>query len=166
VTHHHPTQALHVGHAQTPGYLPAPGSHPAPARPSGVRFWALGFLWFIPFIGAVLAPILLGVAAAQNRRHPEPLVRENARLAANWVLTATLAAALGTALVVLIGIMHLVLTGTTEIGSELSPLMLVPNLLLWATWITHLTVCCIGVASAGSRIVNPRIAIPFFPPAR
>jgi hypothetical protein len=123
-----------------------------------VRFWALGFLWFIPFIGAVLAPILLGVAAAQNRRHPEPLVRENARLAANWVLTATLAAALGTALVVLIG--------TTEIGSELSPLMLVPNLLLWATWITHLTVCCIGVASAGSRIVNPRIAIPFFPPAR
>lgn len=140
--------------------------HSPVANASGRRFWWIGFLWFIPFFGAVLALILLGVFAAQNRRHPDSLVRENSRSAANWAITVTLVAAIGTVLVLFNTIVGLVLTGEMQTSGELSPLLLVANVLIWAAWIGHLVVSIIGVASAGTRVVNPKIAIPFIPATR
>ncbi|MCI4658902.1 hypothetical protein [Cryobacterium zhongshanensis] len=144
---------------QTLQYSPA-------ANASGRRFWGIGFLWFVPFLGAVLAPILLGVFAAQNRRRPDALVRENSRWAANWAITVTLVAAIGAALVVSNGIVGLVLTGDIRTSGGMSPLLLVADLLIWAAWIAHLIVSIVGVASADTLVVNPKIAIPFIPAAR
>ncbi|WP_241993266.1 hypothetical protein [Cryobacterium sp. TMB1-7] len=128
---------------------------------SGRRFWGIGFLWFVPLFGALLAPVLLGILAAQNRRHPDALVRENSRWAANWVLTVTVVAAIGAAIVVCDAIIGLVLTGESESGP--SPTLLLANLLLWAAVIGHLVVSIVGVVRARTRIVNPKIAIPFIP---
>jgi uncharacterized Tic20 family protein len=140
-------------------YSPVPNA-------SGRRFWGIGFLWFVPFFGAVLAPILLGVFAAQNRRHPDPLVRENSRWAANWAITVTLVAAIGTALVLFNMIAVFVLTGDMPASRGLTPLLLLANVLIWAAWIGHLVVSIVGVASADTRVVNPKIAIPFIPAAK
>ena len=102
--------------------------------------------------------------AAQNRRNPDSLVRENSRWAANWVITVTLVAAIGSALVMFDTIAGLVVAGANENGT--TPLLLVANLLLWAAVIGHLVVSIVGVARARTRIVNPKIAIPFIPAAK
>lgn len=140
----------------------APNVGPPAGRLTGARFWGLGFIWFVPIAGAIAAPILLGVLASWNRNHPDPLIRENARIAANWVLTATLLAVLGAVLSIVNGTMHFIATGDMDPGREHSPLLLASNLLLWTSWLSHLVVSIVGVASARSRAVNPRIAIPFF----
>jgi uncharacterized Tic20 family protein len=138
--------------------------HPAVSNASGRRFWGFGFLWFVPLFGAVIAPVLLGIFAAQNRRNPDALVRENSRWAANWVITVTLVAAIGSAIVMFDTIAGLVVAGENENGT--TPILLVANLLLWAAWIGHLVVSIVGVARARTRIVNPKIAIPFIPAAK
>ncbi|WP_157002702.1 hypothetical protein [Agromyces laixinhei] len=127
---------------------------------SGAKYWALGLLWFVPIIGMVAAPILLGVLAIQVRRHPSLIVRENARRAANWVITVTLVVLFSAVLIAVERISQYIVSGGDS-GSSLTPLLLIANLLIWAAWIGHLAVSIIGSSIARTRVMNPRIAIPF-----
>lgn len=140
--------------------------YPPQPRQSGSSFWGLGFLWFIPVVGVFIAPIVLIISAMRHRRNPDPLVRENARWASNWVATVSIVAALGVALVAASMITHLALGGTATSGTETSVLLVVANTLLWLSWLSHLVVSIVGVASARTRVVNPRIAIPIIPAAK
>lgn len=53
---------------------------------SGRMYWAIGFALFAP-LGNFLAPILSGIVYKQLPPNSDNIVRENARQAANWVLT-------------------------------------------------------------------------------
>ena len=138
-------------------YGPAP--HMAHySAPSGVRFWALGFLWFVPMIGPVAVCVLLGVLAAHERRHPIPLVRENARWAANWAFTVSLVSLIAFE-------MTMVNMFTVGAGARPTVLVMIASPLFWVAGIAHLTVSILGVTRARSRVFYPRIAIPFMPAA-
>lgn len=60
-----------------------------PNGQSGRMYWAIGFALFAP-LGNFLAPILSGIVYKQLPPSSEYVVRENARQAANWVLTAAI----------------------------------------------------------------------------
>lgn len=150
-----------------PGYGPGNvyGATDA-ARPavqqSGAKYWGIGLLWFIPIFGALVAAVVLGVFAAQVRRHVNPVVRENSRWAANWVLTVTLAWILGGILIAADRIPHYVIYGT-EVTTALTPLIAIANLVMWGALLSHLVISIIGLSVARARVLNPRIAIPFIP---
>lgn len=125
--------------------------------PSGVKFWAFGLLWFLPLVGPPIASILLVVLAVHERREVNTITRENARWAANWVLTVT---SLAVVAVVLITVNLL------QVGSNHSAtaLLTIANLLLWVAGASHLLVSILGMVRARELVFNPRVAIPFFSP--
>ena len=75
-----------------PAYSASPqgGAAYAPqyaVSPSGAKFWALLFLFYIPYVGLLVAIIVALVQRSNAKASPHPLVRENARWAANWALS-------------------------------------------------------------------------------
>ncbi|MGJ0202695.1 hypothetical protein [Leucobacter sp. gxy201] len=145
-----------------PGQAPPPYPTWAP-RPSGRKFWALGFLAFIPWAGWIVAPIVLLVQQANVRRDPSPVVRENARWAANWMLTATLAMIIG-----LGGLLAAAVFGQIAIDAggsfELMPLVVMSAVLMVLMQLAHAVISLIGTILAADRVFDPVAVIRFIPP--
>ncbi|MFF7292986.1 DUF4870 domain-containing protein [Microbacterium sp. NPDC008134] len=165
-----------------PGY-PAPGypaqGYPAPAYSpygyppiSGRRYWALLFLFYVPYLGVVAAPIVAVVQRASAMRSPHPIIRENARWAANWALSYALY------LIALVVIMITIGVATTRpysydsygyddygydsYGSSPSGWIALPGLLIFAIGIYCLVTMIIGTVTSERKVHRPALAIPFF----
>ncbi|MGF6823391.1 putative Tic20 family protein [Microbacterium sp. ZKA21] len=140
--------------AQNVGY-PAPGyGYPAPL-PSGRRYWALLFLFYIPWAGLLVAPIVAIAQLSSARRSPFPVVRENARWAANWALSYFLYFVCLLTLLIIIGV------STSRYG-EPSGLIAIPGVLLIGIGIYCLVEMIIGTVRSDRVVHRPPLAIPFF----
>lgn len=128
---------------------------------SGSKFWALTFLFFIPYLGFLISPIVASVLCASERRNPHERVRENARWAANWSLTVLMWQVIGFVLIgfgIALGVAEERATGSGAMGLAL----VIPGVLLgFGMGVVHLIVAIVGTVQAGSRVVALRLAIPF-----
>lgn len=119
------------------------------------------FLFFIPYVGFLVAPIVAIVLCSTERRNPFPLVRENARWAANWALTVLTWQAASIVLIivgVIVGVTQEELTGNGDVGLA----FVIPGFLLFfIAGVAHLVVAIMGTAQANSRVFNLRLAIPY-----
>lgn len=123
----------------------------------GRIYWAMGFSPFVPIIGGLAIIILPIVLADKSRNHPDPLVRENAKSAANWHLTAAL-----------------VVGGTASVTfslAALSFLLDIPSLfeiaiagilLTWLLGLIHFVVTIVGIVRSRAIVFRPKPSIPFF----
>lgn len=141
---------------------PVQSPYPGYRLPSGRKFWALGFLYFIPYLGWLVAPVVALTLNAGARRDPSPLVRENARWAANWSLTVLIAG-----VVAFITIFGSAMAGaaTDEAGGNGDvwfPVAMVGLLLLGIVWLAQLVICIIGTVQADRRVFDPVVVISFF----
>lgn len=132
-----------------------PGPYALP--PSGRKFWALLFLFYIPYVGFIVTIIVSLVQRASAKSSPHAIERENARWAANWVLSYVLYFIVVIALLVVIGL------GTTPPGGgDPSMLIAIPGILLIAVGIYCLVTMIRGTVRAGTAVHRPALAIPFF----
>lgn len=150
-------------YAHQPFGYAAPGAQWVPA-PSGRKFWALGFLTYIPLLGWCVAAILLLIKNAEVRKNPAPVVRENARWAANWILTVGVAWLLGFS-----GLMTAAIVGQVSVdaggrGDVLMPLVVMSAVFLVIVQIAHFVVSLVGVIVADQRVWDPVVVIRFFRP--
>ncbi|GAB2560993.1 DUF4870 domain-containing protein [Leucobacter ruminantium] len=141
---------------------PVQPPYPGYRLPSGRKFWALGFLYFIPYLGWLVAPIVALTLNAGARRDPSPLVRENARWAANWSLTVLIAG-----VVAFITILGSAMAGaaTDEAGGNGDvwfPVAMVGLLFLGIVWLAQLVICIIGTVQADRRVFDPVVVFSFF----
>lgn len=149
--------------AQPPayGYPAAPGPYPAPPvygylPPSGRKYWGLLFLFYVPYVGALVTIIVSLIQCSSAKRSPVPIVRENARWAANWTLSYCLYQ------VVLIGALIAIAASTSTGGRAPSVLMALPGVLVFVVGIYCLVTIIRGTV-LGDRVVHrPALAIPFF----
>jgi uncharacterized Tic20 family protein len=165
--------APHGAHAQpqavyaqstAPGLAPA-GIHPPGAYvpygytpPSGRTFWSLLFLWFIPWVGLVVVPIVMLVQRSRTKQSPLPIVRENARWAANWALSYTLYSIVLILLIIVIAVP----TAASSYSGDPSGVTVIPFLLLVAVGVYCLVTMIRGTVIADRRVHRPALAIPFF----
>ncbi|WP_449278084.1 hypothetical protein [Leucobacter sp. GX24907] len=177
-----PQYSPHPSYAQyppqtPPGYPPHPhtvSAQPLPpgyppygvpygyAFPSGRRFWAMGFLSYIPYVGMFVALIVILVMRSGAKGAPHPVIRENARWAANWILTAFAGLTLGFALMIGSAIAGAVTEDMGGDGDVWLPSAMVGILIFCAVAIAHLIVIIMGTVVADRRVFHPGIAIPFF----
>lgn len=133
------------------------GATGASAEPQSVtcrvsaRPWALGFLWFVPVLGVIIAPIVLSVFAVRFRNEVDARVRENTRWAANWMLTVTLLTFSGVCFVAI---------NTMFDRASFTPVFLLFALCQAIVCCTHLGVSIRGVIVSRHRVYRPRAAIP------
>lgn len=153
------------------GYPMSPGGYPisAPgyygyAPPSGRRFWGLQFLVYVPYVGAIVAVIVSLVQRYATRQSPFPIVRENARWAANWALSFLLYVIASYALIVIVGFS----TSTSSYDSygsyDSSPSgwIGIPVLLLLGIGVYSLVTTIRGCVVSDRNVHRPALAIPFF----
>ncbi|MFK4759638.1 DUF4870 domain-containing protein [Microbacterium sp. ZW T5_45] len=147
-----------------PGYAvqgyPAPGqpygaygAYPV-APPSGRRFWALQFMYYIPLAGVLVVLIVALVQRSSARLSPVPLVRENARWAANWVLSYLFYLVVCLSCIIALGIAF----GDTRSSGVIA----IPVILLYAIGIYCLVTIIIGTVKADRFVHRPYLALPFF----
>lgn len=152
----YPPQQQPAGYPQPQYGYPAAG-YPygyAPA-PSGRKFWALQFLYYIPWVGVIVVLIVALVQRAQAKTSPHEIVRENARWAANWALSYTLYLFVGALMV------GLLLAVPTSNGDP-SPLGAIPGLLIFGIGIYCLVTIIRGTVIADRVVHRPALAIPYF----
>lgn len=156
------------GYPAAPGAYPAaPGAYPAYAYgiPSGRRFWGLLFLFYIPYVGWIVTLIVSLMQRAGARQSPFPIVRENARWAANWALSYTLYLIVSIGLTVIIGIATATSSYEEYYGtyrSEPSGWIAVPIILLFAIGVYCLVTMIRGCVIADRVVHRPALALPFF----
>ena len=134
------------------------------APPSGRKFWALLFLFYAPYVGVLVAPIIAIVQRSSAQQSPHPIVRENARWAANWALSYALY------LIALVVLSITVGVGTSRptyddygsYRSEPSAWIALPLLTLLAVGIYCLVTMIRGTVIADRVVHRPALAIPFF----
>lgn len=150
-----------------PGY-PAPGYAPYGYAPiSGRRYWALLFLTYIPYVGAIVAAIVAIVQRSSAMRSPHPIVRENARWAANWAISYALYLV---ALIVIFVTLGIATSrpryeddyGYGTSGGGPSGWIALPGLLILAIGIYCLVTIIRGTVIAERVVHRPALAIPFF----
>jgi uncharacterized Tic20 family protein len=127
----------------------------APPPLSGRFSWALGFLAFIPipYLGLAVAGIVMWATYPARSRNPNPLVRENARHAANWGITVLLAVALIFSCFVVLMTMEWARTaGFFPIGWTV--------LVFAALAIVHFVVTIAGTVAGATRVFRG-LGIPF-----
>jgi len=149
-----------------PGY-PAPGYAPYGYAPiSGRRYWALLFLVYIPYVGAIVAAIVGIVQRSSAMRSPHPIVRENARWAANWALSYVLYLIALFVLLITIGVGTARPRSYDEYGysdgGDPSGWIAVPRLLIIGIGIYCLVTLIRGTAISERVVHRPALAIPFF----
>lgn len=152
------------GYPMSPGGFPisAPGYY-GYAPPSGRRFWGLQFLVYVPYIGAIVAVIVSLVQRSAARQSPFPIVRENARWAANWALSFLLYVIASYALIVIVGFS----TSTSSYDSygsyDSSPSgwIGIPVLLLLGIGVYSLVTTIRGCVVSDRNVHRPALAIPF-----
>lgn len=115
------------------------------------RPWALGLLWFVPILGAIIAPIALSVLAVKFRNEVDARIRENTRWAANWMLTVTMLTFSGVCFVAI---------NTMLDRASFTPVFLLFALCQAVVWCTHLGVSVRGAIVGRHRVYRPRAAIP------
>lgn len=167
-----------------PGY-PAPGQPPAHAAafpvahagypvpayqqpygllpPSGRRFWAIQFLQYVPYVGWIVVAIVALVQRASARRSPFPIVRENARWAANWALSFALYTFVLIALMIILLMVHEGYAARGDYSNYASPpaalLVFIP---LLAIGVYCLVTMIRGCIVADRAVHRPALALPFF----
>lgn len=120
----------------------------APHPVAGSRYWALGFLYFVPLLGAFLAPVLALSMAHTAKQMADPVVRENARWASNWAFT--------------LFPFTLILICLVAVADEQGGVFpLIVGALFWICGIANAIVCTIGAAVGSRRVFRPFLAIPF-----
>lgn len=164
--HRSPEAPQAVQPPRPPQFVPGQAQPQVPVwapRPSGRKFWALGFLPFIPLVDWLVAPVAVLVQFANVRRDPSPIVRENARWAANWILTVVLVMLLGVCGLCAAGIL-----GQMAIDAggsfELMPLVVMSAVLMTIAQLAHAVISLIGSILAADRVFDPVAVIRFFPP--
>lgn len=149
--------------APHPGYQPQQGypqQQYIQRHPTGRKSWALGFLAYIPvpFIGILVAGIVMAAVYPSTKRKGIPLATENARIAANWGLTMF-------SVVVLLGLYVLTLAvgfpetktaGFFPIGFAVIGYFVLA--------IAHVIVTIAGTVISGTRVFRNPLSIPFLRP--
>jgi hypothetical protein len=169
------------GYGQAPGAYPAPGNTPFGQAPgpyvpygyapvSGRKFWALLFLFYIPYAGVLVAPIVAIVQRGVAQHSPHAIVRENARWAANWALSyalymIALIAGMITIAVTLSGpVAYRYADYDDSYGDRGDPAawIVLPLLLIFGIAIYCLVTMIRGTVMADRVVHRPALAIPFF----
>ncbi|MFT4158077.1 MAG: DUF4870 domain-containing protein [Microbacterium sp.] len=156
------------GYAATPpGYPVSPYGYAAAypfGIPSGRKFWALLFLCYIPYVGCFVTLIVSLVQWSKTRQSPFPIVRENARWAANWAFSYTLYMAVGALIIVII----VITTGFSYGDSygtdryQRAGWISIPVFVLIAIGIYCLVTMIRGCVVADRVVHRPALTIPFF----
>lgn len=157
---------------QSPVYAPQtqgnyPGSAPGYSQqgypaPSGAKFWGLLFLFYIPWVGVIVTIIVALVQRSNARTSQFPLVRENARWAANWALSYVIYLVVLFAALILTGVLS---TAPSQDGygpAEPSGWIALPGMLIFVIGIYCLVTMIRGCVIAGKTVHRPALAIPFF----
>lgn len=166
----HPAPA--PGYPTPQGYPMAQGGYPIspgyPAYgyvvPSGRKFWGLQFLVFVPYVGALVTVIVSLVQRSSARRSPLPIVRENARWAANWALSFLLYVIVSYALIVIVGIATSISSYEESYGtyrSAPSGWIGIPVLLLLGIGVYCLVTMIRGCVVSDRAVHRPVLALPF-----
>lgn len=143
------------GYANAPqGYAYPPQGYALPA-PSGRLYWALLFMLYIPYVGLLVALIVALVQRSSARKSPHPIMRENARWAANWALSYFFYFTASLVLLITIGI-------STSRDGEPSGLIAIPAIVFMGIGIYALVTMIIGTVRADRVVHRPVLAIPFF----
>lgn len=162
-----------VGYPPTPGYaVPAPGhAGYAMLPPNGRTFWAMQFLFFIPYVGFIVAAIVALVMRNRARQSPHEIERENARWAANWALSAALYFVVY--ILLFIGVSAVIAISTysdSSIGStysDTSPptpfVFLLPliSAFMFGVFVYWLVTVIRGLVLSDRVVHRPALAIPF-----
>lgn len=173
-------------------YGHAPGAYPAPASPpygqapgpyapygyapygyapiSGRKFWALLFLFYIPYAGLLVAPIVAIVQRRTAQHSPHAIVRENARWAVNWALSYALYI-----IALIAGFIAIAVTFSRPAAyryadydesygdrSDPAAWIVLPALLIVAIGIYCLVTMIRGTVMSDRVVHRPALAIPFF----
>lgn len=162
------------GQAQAP-YGQAPTGYPAPgyapygfAQPSGRKFWALQFMVYIPYVGALVVAIVALVQRGSAQGSPHAIVRENARWAANWALSYLLYLIVLVILAITMGVSTSRPSYDTYDSygsySNGSPawFFAVPVILIFGIGIYWLVTVIRGTVVSDRVVHRPALAIPFF----
>ena len=155
-------------HTQPPVYPAQAGdsaaAYPLPyvASPSGAKFWALLFLFYIPYVGLLVGIIVSLVQRASNKTSPHEIVRENARWAANWALSYTLYFFVLLAIFIALGVVTSQPPADGMGPAEPSLIIALPGTVLFAVGIYCLVTMIRGCVIGSQRVHRPALAIPFF----
>ena len=155
-------------HTQPPVY-PAPNGDGSAtyqpqyiASPSGAKFWALLFLFYIPYVGVLVGIIVSLVQRASNKTSPHEIVRENARWAANWALSYTLYFFVLLAIFIALGVVTSQPPADGLGPAEPSMLIALPGTVIFIVGIYCLVTMIRGCVVGGRQVHRPALAIPFF----
>ena len=155
-------------HTQPPSYQ-APSGEGAAAypqqyigSPSGAKYWALLFLFYIPYVGLLVGIIVALVQRASAKASPYPTVRENARWAANWALSYALYFVALLALFIALGVVTSQPPADGLGPAEPSLIIALPGTAIFAVGIYCLVTMIRGCVIGGQRVHRPALAIPFF----
>lgn len=164
-----------AGYPQAPGYPAQAPGYPAQAPygyapygftpPSGRKFWALLFLVYVPYVGALVSAIVALVQRNSAQTSPHGIVRENARWAANWALSYLLYLIVLVALLIIIGVGSSRPSSYDSYGSYSSGpsnWLFVPGLLIIGIGIYWLVTVIRGTVMSDRVVHRPALAIPFF----
>lgn len=158
-----PQQPASAQPAPHPGYQPQQGypqQQYIQRPPTGRKSWVLGFLAYIPvpFVGILVAAIVMAAVYPSTRRKGVALATENARNAANWGLTVL-------SVVVLLGLYVLTLAvgfpETRTAGFFPIGFAVIGYILLV---IAHVIVTIAGTVISGTRVFRNPLSIPFLRP--
>jgi len=147
-----------------PGYPVSPPGYYGYAPPSGRRFWGMQFLVYIPYVGAIVTVIVSLVQRSTARRSPFPIVRENARWAANWALSFLLYVIVSYALIVIVGVStsRSSYDSYDSYDSGPSGWIGIPVVLVFGIGIYCLVTMIRGCVVSDRAVHRPALAIPFF----
>lgn len=120
-----------------------------PARAFGDSHW---------LVFAQGAAILAAYFWLENQREPNALKRENARWAANWMMTVLRAETMLVAPGLVLLISMLLNGGESETAAFAFSLLG----LFYLVDFVHLIVIIVGVVASRNRIFRPPLALPFF----
>lgn len=147
-----------------PGYPVSPPGYYGYAPPSGRKFWGMQFLVYIPYVGAIVTVIVSLVQRSTARRSPFPIVRENARWAANWALSFLLYVIVSYALIVIVGVStsRSAYDSYDSYDSGPSGWIGIPVVLVFGIGIYCLVTMIRGCVVSDRAVHRPALAIPFF----
>lgn len=151
-----PTYSAQAGHSAA-AYPP-----PYVASPSGAKFWALLFLFYIPYVGLLVGIIVALVQRAKAKASPYPIVRENARWAANWALSYAVYFIVLLALFIALGVVTSQPPADGVGPAEPSLIIALPGTVFFAVGIYCLVTMIRGCVIGSQRVHRPALAIPFF----
>ena len=132
------------------------------ASPSGAKFWALLFLFYIPYVGLLVGIIVSLVQRASAKASPYPTTRENARWAANWALSYALYFVVLLALFIALGVATSQPPADGMGPAEPSLIIALPGTAIFAVGVYCLVTMIRGCVIGGQRVHRPALAIPFF----